>query len=187
MISVENFLRSHKPVNSSEDNKKSIKQVDASKADDFDNCKEAALRVLDYAARSSYDLKNRLLAKGYEENTVDTVVNRLEELHLVDDERYIQSFIQSCASRMLGERATRVELQRKGIPISASSQLLQEARENGVFEEAAWELGRKVASRTRNLDEFVRKRRFFSAGARKGHDLSVIKEIYEELFANDEE
>ncbi|MFU0469046.1 regulatory protein RecX [Gardnerella vaginalis] len=187
MISVENFLRSRKPVNSSEDNKKSIKQVDASKADDFDNCKESALRILDYAARSSYDLKNRLLAKGYEENTVDTVVNRLEELHLVDDERYIQSFIQSCASRMLGERATRVELQRKGIPISASSILLQEARENGVFEDAAWELGRKVASRTRNLDECVRKRRFFSAGARKGHDLSVIKEIYEELFANDEE
>ena len=70
--------------------------------------------MLDYAARSSNDLKNRLIDKGYRENIVESVIIRLEDLHLIDDEQYAQFVIRSCISRTLGERATRMELQKKG-------------------------------------------------------------------------
>ena len=234
MISVESFLRNHKPVDASVFNKndvknknvcaeddcsleavnshysensveigdceenschssyrlqkynsfnnKAVKKVDSKKACDFDSCKECALRMLDYASRSSNDLKNRLIDKGYRENIVESVIIRLEDLHLIDDEQYAQSVIRSCISRTLGERPTRMELQKKGVASAIITSSLQDARENGVFEQSAWSLGKKVAQRTKNLEPDVRRRRFFSAGARKGHDLSTLNEVYYALF-----
>lgn len=167
---------------SSFNNNKAVKKVDSKKACDFDSCRESALRMLDYAPRSSNDLKDRLINKGYNENTIDSVVSRLEDLHLINDEQYAQSVIRSCASRTLGERATRMELQKKGVPSIIITSSLQEARENGVFEQAAWDLGKKTAERTKSLESDVRRRRFFSAGARKGHDLSMLNEVYYALF-----
>ena len=162
--------------------RKPTKKVDAKKASDFDDCRESALRLLDYSARSSDDLKNRLINKGYKENIVESVIIRLEELHLVDDEQYARSIVRSCVSRLLGERATRVELQKKGVSSAVVYSTLQEAREDGVFEEAAWELGRKLSLKLKSLEDNVKRRRFFSAGARKGHDLSTLNEVYYALF-----
>lgn len=159
-----------------------VQQVSQEQSVNEDDCREAALRLLDYAPRSIADVHQRLTEKGYADATVDSVVKRLCELHLLDDCQYAQLVIRSCVARMLGARATRLELQRKNVESSVISRSINQAQEEGVFEEAAWELGRKTAQRTRNLDATVRKRRFFAAAARKGHDLNVINEVYCTLF-----
>ena len=159
-----------------------VQQVSQKQSVNEDDCREAALRLLDYAPRSIADVHQRLTEKGYADATVDSVVKRLCELRLLDDCQYAQLVIRSCVARMLGARATRLELQRKNVESSVITSSISQAQEAGVFEEAAWELGRKTAQRTRNLDATVRKRRFFAAAARKGHDLNVINEVYCALF-----
>ena len=154
---------------------------------DEDDCREAALRLLDYAPRSVIDMRQRLKEKGYCEVVVDSVINRLIELHLLDDNQYAQMVIRSCVARLLGARATRMELHRKNVDPDAISKCVELAQNSGVFTEAAWELGRKTAQRTKNLEPLVRRRRFFAAAARKGHDLSVINEVYAALFISDNE
>lgn len=152
-----------------------------------DDCKEAALRLLDYAPRSVADMRQRLKEKGYDEEVVEAVIQRLLELRFLDDNQYAKAVIRSCVARMLGARATRMELQRKNVDSTAISSSVAEAQELGMFTEAAWELGRKTAQRTKNLEPLVRRRRFFAAAARKGHDLSIISEVYNALFTNSEE
>ncbi len=196
VISVESFLRNHS-VNSYESNEDYVSNQDyvsnencvsnENRESNEDDCKEAALRLLDYAPRSVMDMRKRLKEKGYTEVDIDAVINRLLELHLLDDNQYAQMVIRSCAARMLGARATRIELQRKNVDPSAVSQCVTSAENSGVFTEAAWELGRKTAQRTKNLEPLVRRRRFFAAAARKGHDLSVINEVYAALFISDNE
>ncbi|WP_240612618.1 regulatory protein RecX [Gardnerella vaginalis] len=159
-----------------------VQQVSQKQSVNEDDCREAALRLLDYAPRSIADVHQRLTEKGYADATVDSVVKRLCELRLLDDCQYAQLVIRSCVARMLGARATRLELQRKNVESSVITSSISQAQEAGVFEEAAWELGKKTAQRTRNLDATVRKRRFFAAAARKGHDLNVINEVYCTLF-----
>lgn len=159
-----------------------VQQVSQKQSVNEDDCREAALRLLDYAPRSIADVHQRLTEKGYADATVDSVVKRLCELRLLDDCQYAQLVIRSCVARMLGARATRLELQRKNVESSVISRSISQAQEEGVFEEAAWELGKKTVQRTRNLDATVRKRRFFAAAARKGHDLNVINEVYCTLF-----
>lgn len=154
---------------------------------DEDDCREAALRLLDYAPRSVADMRQRLKEKGYCEVVVDSVIDRLIELHLLDDNQYAQMVIRSCVARLLGARATRMELHRKNVDPDAILKCVELAQNSGVFTEAAWELGRKTAQRTKNLEPLVRRRRFFAAAARKGHDLSVINEVYAALFISDNE
>lgn len=159
-----------------------VQQVSQKQSVNEDDCREAALRLLDYAPRSIADVHQRLTEKGYADATVDSVVKRLCELRLLDDCQYAQLVIRSCVARMLGARATRLELQRKNVESSVIASSISQAQEAGVFEEAAWELGKKTVQRTRNLDATVRKRRFFAAAARKGHDLNIINEVYCTLF-----
>lgn len=149
---------------------------------DTEACKEAALRLLDAAARSTGSLAKKLKERGYADETIDAVIARLVELQLLDDEAYAQSVIRACVHREMGERGAVMELTRKGVDRALAQHMAQEAAQEGVFEEAAWQLGRTVARKTRGLEPQVRRRRFWSAGGRKGHDTQILREVCEELF-----
>lgn len=151
---------------------------------DGDACREAALTLLDATARSSGALIKRLIDKGYDPVVAEDVVTRLVEVHLIDDEEYARSVVRSCAGRMLGFRGTVMELKRKGVDDHMAQQVAVQAREQGVFEDAAWQLGRKVAAKTEGLELEVRRRRFWSAGGRKGHDPETLRRVAHELFDN---
>lgn len=149
---------------------------------DFDACREAAFRLLDAAPRSTGALRQRLAGKGYDDGMIDDVIDRLAELHLLDDEAYARSVVRYCSNRMMGYRGAVMEMRRKGVAPSLAHRIADEAAAQGVFEEAAWELGRKVAKKTRGLDRQVRLRRFWSAGGRKGHDSDTLRRVAHELL-----
>lgn len=149
---------------------------------DLDACREAALRLLDAAPRPSGAMRERLVGKGYAPEVVDDVIARLIRVHLIDDEAYAQSAVRYCASRLMGYRGAVMELKRKGVNRQLAQHVCDEAESQGVFAEAAWELGRRTARKTAGLDVEVRKRRFWSVGGRKGHDPEVLREIAQELF-----
>lgn len=149
---------------------------------DLDACREAALRLLDAAPRPSGAMRERLVGKGYAPEVVDDVIARLIRVHLIDDEAYAQSAVRYCASRLMGYRGAVMELKRKGVDRQLAQHVCDEAESQGMFAEAAWELGRRTARKTAGLDVEVRKRRFWSAGGRKGHDPEVLREIAQELF-----
>ncbi|MFR8375887.1 MAG: regulatory protein RecX [Bifidobacterium catenulatum] len=149
---------------------------------DLDACRESALRLLDAAPRPSGAMRERLVGKGYAPEVVDDVIARLIRVRLIDDEAYAQSAVRYCASRLMGYRGAVMELKRKGVNRQLARHVCDEAESQGVFAEAAWELGRRTARKTAGLDVEVRKRRFWSAGGRKGHDPEVLREIAQELF-----
>ena len=149
---------------------------------DLDACREAALRLLDAAPRPSGAMRERLIGKGYAPEVVDDVIARLIRVRLIDDEAYAQSAVRHCTSRLMGYRGAVMELKRKGVDRQLAQHVCDEAESQGMFAEAAWELGRRTARKTAGLDVEVRKRRFWSAGGRKGHDPEVLREIAQELF-----
>ncbi|RYQ10087.1 RecX-like protein [Bifidobacterium pseudolongum subsp. globosum] len=152
---------------------------------DEEACKEAALRLLDAAARSTGGLRSKLAERGYEPQVIDAVIDRLVELRLLDDEDYARMVVRACVGRMMGMRGTVMELTRKGVDRAVAQSVAQEAAEQGVFDEAAWELGRSVARKARACSIEVKRRRFWSAGGRKGHDPQMLREVAHALFAAD--
>ncbi|MFT8703921.1 regulatory protein RecX [Bifidobacterium aquikefiricola] len=152
--------------------------------DDIDACREAALRLLDAAPRSSGGLKQRLMDKEFAEPVIDEVIARLQRVLLINDEEYAQSAVRYCLSRNLGARFTERELLRKGVDRALAQRLVTEAADAGDFVDAAYELGRTVLRKTRGMDPVKRKRRFWSAGGRKGHSPDIIRQVANELFDN---
>ena len=155
-------------------------------ADDADACREAALTLLDAAARSSGALARRLVDKGFDTNVVDQVVDRLTKLGLVDDQAYAQDLLRSCLHRTMGERGVLSEMTRKGLDPGLAAQVVAQASREGLFVDSAYELGRKVARKTAGLDLKVRKRRFWSAGSRKGHSPGLLNQVAADLFVSDD-
>ena len=153
-----------------------------SDADDVEACREAALRLLDAAPRASGALRERLIAKGYADGVVDEVIERLTRVHLLDDRAYAESAVRYCTGRCMGRRGTVMELTRKGVDRALAEAVATEAEQRGDFEDAAWELGRQYARKTRGLDTAVRRRRFWSAGGRKGHSPETLRRVAEELL-----
>jgi len=155
-------------------------------ADDADVCREAALTLLDAAARSSGALARRLADKGFDMNVINQVIDRLTRLGLVDDQAYAQDLLRSCLHRTLGERGVLSEMTRKGLDSGLAAQVVAQASREGLFVDSAYELGRKVARKTAGLDLKVRKRRFWSAGSRKGHSPDLLNQVAADLFASDD-
>jgi regulatory protein len=74
--------------------------------------------ALDALARRDYaseDLRRKLLDKGYDPAVVGEVVERLCGERLVDDHRYVESFISYRAARGQGPHRVRADLRKIGL------------------------------------------------------------------------
>ncbi len=87
----------------------------------------AARKVaLDCLARRDHacgDLRQKLLHKGFDAGIVGEVMERLRTEKLVDDRRYVESFIGFRAARGQGPRRVRAELRKLGL----AEELVEEA------------------------------------------------------------
>lgn len=154
-------------------------------AEDQDACQEAALSLLDASARSSQALAQRLSRKGFAEDTIGRVIDRLTRVGLLDDQAYAKDLLRSCLHRDLGERGVLKEMARRGVDRLLAQEVVNGAQEEGLFADSAYELGRKIARRTEGLGPQVYKRRLWSAGIRKGHDPSLLAQVAADLLDPD--
>ena len=74
------------------------------------------------------------------------------------------------------------ELAGKGAAGGQPKVVGDEADSAGVLSDAAWEWGGRPAKKTAGLERDARRRRFWSAGGRKGHNPEILRQIAQELF-----
>ena len=78
----------------------------------------ARVAALDALARRDYaseDLRRKLLDKGYDPTAVAGVIERLCSEKLVDDRRYVESFVSYRAARGQGPQRVRADLRKIGL------------------------------------------------------------------------
>ncbi|WP_425954371.1 regulatory protein RecX [Xylanimonas sp. McL0601] len=127
------------------------------------------LRILTAAPKSRRELEQSLARKGYPEHVVTPVLDRFDEVGLVDDAEYAQMVVRTRhAERGLARRAIAVELRRRGIDDDTAADALDQVDDEGERAAAA-RLAQRLVARTRGLDRDARVRRAASALARKGY------------------
>ncbi|MFZ5633288.1 MAG: regulatory protein RecX [Bacillota bacterium] len=62
-------------------------------SEQFEKARKAAYKLLNYRARTEYELTEKLLRKGFDGETVRQVINNLREYRLLDDQAYAESFV----------------------------------------------------------------------------------------------
>lgn len=114
--------------------------------------KDVCLRLLTDRARSRAELDQKLAQKGYPRSVIDTVLDRLAEVGLVDDASFAEQWVHSRHTYSgKGRRALAMELQRKGIDQQTSADALSQISSDDERERAA-ELVRRKLVRTTAAD-----------------------------------
>jgi len=120
-------------------------------------------------ARSRKELADRLAAKNVPDELATALLDRFEEVGLIDDEAFARLWIADRQrSKGLASRALSQELRRKGVDDEVVREALDEV-EPGAEEAAARALVRKKLRTLTRVDDTTATRRLVGMLARKGY------------------
>jgi len=149
-------------------------------ADPESVARKLLLDTLTGQARSRQELADKLAKKHVPDDVATRLLDRFEEVGLVDDAAFARAWIQSRATgKGLARRALSQELRRKGVDDETVREALEELDPDDE-REAARALVRKRLRSMRGLDETVATRRLVGMLARKGHSPGVAYAVVRE-------
>ena len=124
-------------------------------------------------ARSRSELAGKLAAKLVPDDVATRLLDRFEEVGLVDDAAFARSWVASRQpGKGLARRALAQELRRKGIDDEVAREALDQIDPDDELEAAGDLVRRKLRSMS-GLDDTVRTRRLIGMLARKGYSPGV--------------
>jgi len=147
--------------------------TDESKAE-LSKVKTSAFRFLKIRQRSVFELRQKLIGKGYEKATVDETVAFLLDKKFLDDQSFAKAWIRYRQARPYGAQRIRMELRQKGIDDEIIQDELAQAFGEFAEQEVVLELAQRRALRYKDLDPVKRKKRVFDFLARRGFGLDAI-------------
>jgi regulatory protein len=144
--------------------------------------REIVLGKLTAQARTRHELAETLQQRNIGDDAAQNVLDRMEEVGLVDDAEFARSWVESRQRRRrLSKRALSVELARKGVDrdlADAAVDQVESEDEYAAARELAWS---KAVSLT-GLDRPVQYRRLAGALARRGFGTEVSQQVISEVL-----
>jgi len=141
------------------------------------------LKALTGAPRSRRQLADKLAQRGCDPEVAETVLDRLQEVGLVDDHQFAETYVRSRqASRGLGSRGLAAELRRKGVDDETIREVLDDVDTDAERERAEQLVAKKLRS-MHGLDATVQTRRLAGMLARKGYPSSMAWSVIREAIA----
>lgn len=143
--------------------------------------REIVLRQLTAAPKSRAQLADKLREKEVDDDVAEAVLDRMEDVKLVDDEAYAGMLVRSqVASRGLARKALAQELKRKGITPEVAEGALEQV-DDDAERAVALQLARKKMTTMSRLDEQTQTRRLAGLLARKGYPPSLVWSVIKEI------
>lgn len=143
---------------------------------------QSALGLLNRRLRSSDEIRKGLIAKGFEPGQVDGVIQRLVSDRLLNDEKFMHSWIESRSHfRPRSRRLLKLELRKKGIADDLIDTALADSADDT---DLAYQAGTQYARRLANLEWFEFRKRLSAFLGRRGFSygtiIPVVNAVWEE-------
>ena len=162
-----------------------MRKVKKDGAGGIENLREAALYLLGYRARSCHELRERLLAKGFAESDIDSLIDRFTEVGLLDDQRFARDLIRyHTRAHPLGRFGLLRELRLKGIEEEPAKKVLEEELPAEAEAELATEIVKKVLNR--ELDFKSKYKKAVGYLSRRGFSTHAINRVQAMILKNRE-
>lgn len=162
-------------------------EADGPDADHEAVARKILLDQLTGQARSRAELAGKLAKKGVPTDVADRLLNRFEEVGLVDDAAFARDWVQSRqAGKGLARRALSAELRRKGVAQEVIAEAVDGVDPEDEMEAARVLVRRKLPSLER-FDRATVVRRLVGMLARKGYSPGVSYQVVREEIAGAEE
>lgn len=149
--------------------------------------KDICLRQLTIKPRSRAELIKTLQQRGFDEDTAETVVGRLEEVRLVDDEAFAEAAVHSGHNyRGWGKRRIGAELRRRGVTDEVAKEAVTAVADEDE-ERRARELVRarlrSIPASTIARDEQAAVRKLVGMLARRGYSGDMVFRVVRDEVA----
>ena len=146
----------------------------------MNDCYTAALRILNYRFNSEAELRRKLAAKNFDDDTIDAVIARLREEKWLDDERFAEAFVRTRMRKRMGRLRIRRELTAAGIDEDVAAAALRRNRDDESEREAALAVARKRAARL-DLESPQGRNKLTAYLLKQGYDAALAHDIIREL------
>lgn len=147
-----------------------------------------AHRLVDHRMRTRRELAVRLRSRGRPEDVVEEVLDRLENVGLIDDGRFARQWIdERLRSRPVGLSLLRRELRQKGIDAEIVETALEESASGEGEAGRAYEALRRQTYRYARLDRDAAHRRMVAFLGRRGFGQDVIYHVVRRVLDEMEE
>ena len=143
--------------------------------------KNKALSILSKASQSEKQIRQKL-AKDYEEDTIDRVIEFLQKYKFVDDEDLASRIVNTNVNlNKYGKNKIKQNLYNKGIEKSIIETAIDDIDTDKEFENALY-LGKKRYERLKNEDSRKAYQKIGNHLAYKGFNYDIIKKVLNKLF-----
>lgn len=148
---------------------------------------DSSFRFLSFRPRSEKEVRDFLLKKlarfGETDVTViETVISRLQELHYVDDQKFIAWWVEQRSShKPKGKKLLSIELQQKGIARALIDECVMEDTSGPSEETLAKKAVEKKLERWHMLEKEAKKKKIYEFLLRRGFSSSVVWRVVDEL------
>lgn len=139
-----------------------------------------SLNFISAVFKSKYEVKQKLLKKGFTENVIERTLKKLEEYHYIDDYEYAKLYINSVSNKSKREISEKLRI--KGVSKDIIQELLSEvddeSEESNAFNYAVKYLKNKI------LDDKT-KRNLIANLMRKGYSYDLTIKILSRIEQED--
>lgn len=138
-----------------------------------------AVSLLALRARSTGELRQKLLQRHYMEDTADMVIYKLEKEHFVNDEQFAEDYARQLSQRKLGKRRILMELRQKGIDSRMAEDAAGQLDEEEAAEGAAQLASKLLKKYARESDSRKAMQKLIAAMARRGYGYDESRQAVE--------
>lgn len=152
------------------------------KKDEFSRARDYAYTLISYRDRSEYEIRQRLLEKGFHQEVVREVFDSLKAQRLIDDKSFAGRWVENVlTSKPMGKMRVAYELKKKRI----REEIILEACDERFTPGTELRLARRAAEKRMNslkgYPSDIKRRRLFRYLKNRGFDFEIIGEIMKEL------
>jgi regulatory protein len=143
---------------------------------------QQALLLLSYRARSEAEIRRSLEGKGHPPETVQAVIQRLQQNHFLDDEAFALTWVENRQRfRPRGARRLRAELRQKGVDAETTDRAIADA--GGDERALALAVAEKRATGLDAADYAAFGRKVGGYLSRRGFAPEVVWDVVRQLWA----
>lgn len=138
------------------------------------NCRDYALKVIEFKDRTEKEIREKLTQKGYDENITEDEIAFLKDYGFINDLRYAQRFVSDAINlKKWGKARIRAELLRKGV----DREIIDNTVEDAFIDVDDDRLFKEMQRRFKNSDlsNIKERTRIFNFYMRRGFSPDEIK------------
>lgn len=148
--------------------------------DQYETAYQAALRFVSYRPRSQAEVEQYLTRRIYNPETIEKVVQRMKDLDMVNDQQFVQAWIENRNEfRPRSRRALQVELRQRGV----DQAIIEECLEDIDDEILAYRAAQKQAKKLSHLDWPIFRQKMVRFLAQRGFSYETSATVVANIWA----